>query len=173
LPTQKKVQTVEQYKELIENQKAIVITDFIGLTVEEINIIRRKLEKVNAKYKVVKNTLFKIATQGTALEDITKNLTDTNGVVFVYDDPVAVSKTLNEIFKEFEKFQFKVGLLEGKEITKDDLETLAKLPSLDVLRGQLLALFMAPGNKLVTLFSQIPGGFLNVLNSYKNKMEGK
>lgn len=171
MPTDKKIKIVEEYKNLIEGCKAVFITDFIGLTVEEISMVRRKLDDANAKYKVVKNTLFKIASKDSMIEEITENLVGTNGAVFVQDDPVIVAKTLNEIIKEYNNFKYKTGILEGKIISEEQLEALAKLPSKEVLQAQMLALFVAPATNMVNLLAATPRNFLNLLNAYKNQKE--
>ena len=171
MPTEKKIKTVELYKEQLEKSKGLFIVDYKGVTVEEINAIRRKFDECNAKYKVIKNSLFKIATQGTDFDTVTTDLVGTNGVIFIEDDPVAVAKTLNNILKDYSSFQYKTGILEGKIVEEASLKALAQLPPREVLQAQLLALFVAPATNMVNLLSATPRNFLNLLNAYKATKE--
>ena len=171
MPTDKKRKIVETYKNLVENSKALFIVDYKGITVEEINDIRRKFDECNSKYKVVKNSLFKIATKDTEFELATKDLVGTNGVIFIEDDVVAVAKTLNNILKEYPAIQYKTGILEGKIVEEASLKALAQLPPREVLQAQLLALFVAPATNMVNLLAATPRNFLNLLNAYKSTKE--
>ncbi len=171
MPTDKKIQIVELYKNLIEDSKALFIVDYKGVTVEEITAIRRKFNECNSKYKVVKNSLFKIATKDTEFEEVTKDLVGTNGVIFIKDDPVAVAKTLNDILKDYSSFEYKTGILEGKIVEEASLKALAQLPPKEVLQAQLLALFVAPATNMVNLLAATPRNFLNLLNAYKSSKE--
>ncbi len=171
MPTIAKVKLVEEYKKLLQNSRALFLVNYKGLTVEEVDLVRRKFDTVNAKYKVVKNTLFKIALKGTDSEAISDYLIETNGVIFVKDDPVVVSKTLNEIADKSKFLIYKVGILEGKIVDEAQLKFLSTLPSREVLQSQLLSLFLAPSTNMVNLLAAMPRNFLNVLNSYKEKKE--
>ena len=171
MATEKKIKTVEEYKENLKDSVAIFITDYIGLTVEEINQVRRKLDSVNSKYKVVKNTLFKIATKESDFEEITKDLTGTNGVVFVKDDVVATAKALSELIKEFDNFKYKIGIFESQVIDEEQLKALSTLPPKEVLQAKLLSVFIAPATNFVNLMIATPRNFLNLLNAYKEKKE--
>ncbi len=171
MPTDKKRKIVETYKNLVEKSKALFIVDYKGITVEEINDIRRKFDECNSKYKVVKNSLFKIATKDTEFELATKDLVGTNGVIFIEDDVVAVAKTLNNILKEYPAIQYKTGILEGKIVEEASLKALAQLPPREVLQAQLLALFVAPATNMVNLLAATPRNFLNLLNAYKSTKE--
>jgi large subunit ribosomal protein L10 len=171
LATEKKIKAVEEYKENLSDSKAIFITDYIGLTVEQINLIRRKIDSVGAKYKVVKNTLFKIASQGTDFEKVTEDMVGTNGVIFIKEDVVACAKALSELLKEFDKFHYKKGIFEGQIIDEEQLKALSTLPSKEVLQAKLLSLFVAPATNFVNLMAATPRNFLNLLNAYKEKKE--
>ncbi len=171
MPTEKKIKAVEQYKELVTDSIAVFITDYKGLTVEQINLIRRKISEVNATYKVVKNSLFKIAAQGSDIEPVTKDMTETNGLVFVKEDVVAAAKVLTELFKENEKFVYKTGIFDGQIIDENSLKALATLPPKEVLQAKLLSLFVAPATNFVNLLAATPRNFLNLLNAYKEKKE--
>ncbi len=172
MPSQKNIKQVEELKEELKDTIAAFVTDFKGLTVDEINTIRRRLEKVNARYKVVKNTLFKIAIKNTEYEQISDVLVGTNGVVFVKEDVVETAKVVADAAKDFENFSFKVGVVEGKVINENDLKALSNLPPREVLYAQLLSVLLGPIRGLVTVLSGLPRNFLYVLKAIEEKKGG-
>ncbi len=172
MPSEKNIREVENLKNLLKDVNCVFLTDYKGLKVEELNSIRRKLEEVNSRYKVVKNTLFKIAIKDTEYELFNDFLVGTNGAVFVYGDVVEASKVLNDALKEFEAFKFKAGVVEGKLINEEDLKVLAKLPPRDVLYAQLLSVLLGPIRGLVTVLSGVPRNFLYVLKAIQEKKGG-
>jgi len=172
LPSQKNIKQVEELKSLLRGAIAAFVTDFKGLTVDEINTIRRRLEKVNAKYKVVKNTLFKIAIKDTEYEQISDVFVGTNGVVFVNGDVVEAAKAVYDAMKDYENFKFKVGVVEGKVIDENALKALSSLPPREVLYAQLLSVLLGPIRGLVTVLSGVPRNFLYVLKAIEEKKGG-
>ena len=172
MPSEKNIKQVEELKEELKDTVAIFVTDFKGLTVDEINQVRRNLEKVNAKYKVVKNTLFKIAIKDTDFEQVSDVFIGTNGVVFVKNDIVETAKAVNDAVKNFENFKFKAGVVEGKAINEDDLKRLASLPSREILYAQLLSVMLGPVRGLVTVLSGVQRNFLYVLKAIEEKKGG-
>ena len=172
MPSKKNIQQVENLKEEIKDVNAMFITDFKGLTVEELNSVRRKLESVNAKYRVVKNTLFKIAVKETEYEQLSDFMVGTNGAVFVYGDVVETCKVLNDAIKEFDAFQFKTGVVEGKIISEDNLKVLATLPPREVLLAQFLSVMLGPIRGLVTVLSGVPRNLLYALKAIEEKKGG-
>ena len=172
MPSKKNIQQVEQLREELSNANAIFVTDFVGLTVEEINKIRRNLERANARYKVVKNTLFKIVIKDTEFEQISDMMVGTNGVVFVKDDLVETAKAISDAVKEFENFKFKTGVVEGKVINENDLKALSSLPPREVLYAQLLSVMLGPIRGLVTVLSGVQRNFLYVLKAIEEKKGG-
>ncbi len=172
MPSEKNIKQVEQLKEELKDTVAVFVTDFKGLTVDELNSIRRRLEKVNAKYKVVKNTLFKIAIKGTDFEQISDVFVGTNGVVFVKGDIVEAAKTVSDAVKDYENFNFKIGVVEGKVIDEKALKALSSLPPREVLYAQLLSVLLGPIRGLVTVLSGVPRNFLYVLKAIEEKKGG-
>ena len=172
MPSEKNIKQVEQLRDELKDTIAVFVTDFKGLTVDEINQVRRSLEKVNANYKVVKNTLFKIAIRDTDFEQISDVFIGTNGVVFVKEDIVETAKAVNDAVKNFENFKFKAGVVEGKVINEEDLKRLASLPSREVLYAQLLSVMLGPIRGLVTVLSGVQRNFLYVLKAIEEKKGG-
>src|SRR5271165_7479078 len=95
----------------------LILTTFQGITVAQDTQLRRSVQAVGGKYKVVKNTLAERAGAGTPAESVLKGLKGTNSIAFTYNDPVALAKALTKIAKDVPAFQFKAGVVEGRVIS--------------------------------------------------------
>jgi large subunit ribosomal protein L10 len=133
--------------------KAMVFADYRGLTVEQDTELRNALRKAGVEYKVVKNTLTRLAANENGLEGLDSFLNGPTAMASSDKDPVAPAKVLNEYAKKYEKLELKVGVVEGKIIDIDGIKSLADLPSREVLIARVLGGFNAPIS-----------GFVNVLN---------
>jgi large subunit ribosomal protein L10 len=134
----RKQEIVSELKAFLENGKVAIVTDLSGLTVAEVTQFRRQLAKNNAKCRVGKNTLLRLASaEGdfSALKDIAKGPT---AVIIGYEDPASPAKTTTDFFKQIKKGTVRGGVLEGKLIGPDEVKGLAELPS----KEQLLASIM-------------------------------
>lgn len=144
----------------IDNARAIFLTNLIGVTSNESVAIRKGIRDVNGKVVITRNTLFKIAAQGTLAEGLFDNLKGPHAVAFAFEDAAAVAKCLKEAGKDNEVVEFKSGILGGKELNKAELLELANLPGRDQMLATLLATFQAPIS-----------AFARVLNSIKEQKE--
>ena len=133
--------------------QAAFLTDYRGLDVEKLSTLRNQLEKLGTEYRVVKNTLAKIAAKGTIIELCIDQLQGPNAIALVYDDPAAAAKALVDFAKKEENLEFKGGVLGDTLLTEAQIIHLASLPGKDVLRAQLLGTMNA-----------VPGGLVNVLS---------
>ena len=137
--------TKEQKKEIVsglesffDNGKVAIVADLSGFTVAEITQFRRKLGKDNAKCRVAKNTLIKIATNSKEFEALKELAKGPTAIVVGYDDPAQPEKTTIDFFKDLKKGTVRGGVLEGKAISVQEVKGLAQLPS----KEQLLASIM-------------------------------
>ena len=166
-----KAQVVESIKEKADKASIAVLTDFKGLTVEEMTNLRVKLREQGAEYQVVKNTLARIAFDGGQHDVIKDGFKECNAVAFGYDDPVGVAKALKEFAKDSKKFAIRGGSLEGKALDEAALKNLADLPSKEQLLGSLLGTMNAVPQNFVSLLANVPRGLLNVLTAIKDQKE--
>lgn len=133
-------------KELVGNfngASLVVFTDYKGLNVAEINELRSKLKSAGGDYKVVKNTLTRLAIKETGNEDLMP-LTDGPNALLFTNDPVESAKILFDFAKTHKNLEVKGGLLEGKAIAMDQVKALAMLPPREVLIAQVLGGLQAP-----------------------------
>ena len=155
--------------ERLERAKAVVLTDFSGLKVEQMTELRQRLRDKDLEYYVIKNRLFKRAIEGTDAEVMADKLTGPNGFGFAYEEPVELAKTLVDFAKDNPKLEIKGGYLEGKELDVEGVTALSKLPG----REQLLAMFLGALNgvprNFVSVLAQIPRSFLNVLKAIEEE----
>lgn len=141
---EKKQQQVADLKEKLGNAVAGVIVDYKGTTVADDTVLRANLRKAGVDYAVVKNTLLTLAFKGTELEELTSVLEGTTAIAVSSEDCVASAKILSEFADKHENFSIKGGFLEGKVISLEKVDSLAKLPSREVLLATVAAAFQAP-----------------------------
>ncbi|MBQ9405503.1 MAG: 50S ribosomal protein L10 [Desulfovibrio sp.] len=164
-----KAAIIEAIKVCADRASFAVITDFKGMTVEELTNLRVALRKAGGEYHVVKNTLARIAlTDGT--HDVIKDKFHENcGVAFGFDDPVAVAKALNDFAKQSKIFQLRCASLDGKALSVEQVDALAKLPSREQLLGQLLGTMNAVPTNFVSLFANLLRGLLYALKGIEEQ----
>jgi large subunit ribosomal protein L10 len=167
----KKEQLVAELHEKLQRASAAVLTDFKGLTVAEITALRDNLAEQGVEYKVVKNTLMRIAAKGTAAEVVEPLLTGTNAVAISYQDPSALAKVLKKFAKEKDKFQIKGGVLGTKALSAQDVEALADLPSREEMLAKLLGTLNAVPTGLVRVLSGVPRAFVGVLAAIEREKQ--
>ena len=172
------MQTREQKAEIIEKIKdravrasIAVVTDFKGLTVEEVTSLRVKLHEQGVDYQVVKNTLARIALTDGPHESIKDRLKEQCAVAFGYEDPVAAAKALVDYAKVNKKFVVRVASLQGKVIDAEGVKALSTLPSKPQLLAQVLGTMNAVPTNFVSVLANVMRGMLNVLTALKDKKE--
>ncbi len=134
----RKQEIVSELHDFFANGKVAIVTDLSGLTVAEITQFRRKLDKDNAKCRLAKNTLIKIATADKHFEPIKEIAKGPTAIIIGYDDPASPAKTTVDFLKQIKKGTVRGGVLEGKLMSPEEVKGLAELPS----KEQLLASIM-------------------------------
>lgn len=144
---------VSELNEKFSRACCAVVTEYRGMTVEEISNLRSELRKVSVDYKISKNTLAKLAAKGTGVEGLSSYLEGPTALALGYQDPVAVAKVLTEFVKKQkkgrEKLAIKGGVLDGKVLSAADIKALAELPPREVLLAQLLSVMQSPLSGIV------------------------
>lgn len=151
--------------------KVVILTDYKGLDVEKINLLRRKLRDANVEFKVVKNTLIKRAAKETDVALIEDSFKGPSALALSYDDPVAPAKVLSEFAKVDEKLEIKIGVMNGKVLDLNSIKALSSLPSREELLSQVLSTMNGVPRALVTALSDVPKRLLNVMQAIKDQKE--
>jgi len=128
----------------LRRSPTLYVTDFTGLNVARITDLRRRLRAAGVEYVVVKNTLAKRALVDAQVAGLEQHLAGPTALVLAGTDPVVAAKVLTDFAREFEKPAIRIGLVEGKPVTPDQVKRLAALPSRTELLGQLAGSLQAP-----------------------------
>ena len=160
---------IEQLKAQAEAASFSVVTDFKGLSVEELTRLRVAIRESGNAYHVVKNTLARIAFSGSAHESIKDLFKENCGVALGAGDPVALAKVVSTFAKGSKKLVIKHGCLDGKPLTGTDVETLATMPSKPELIARALGTMNAVPTNFVCLFANILRGLLYALKAIEEK----
>ncbi len=166
-----KERIVEELRKKFSEASLIVLTDFQGMTVSESSALRKALREAGAEYKVVKNTLMRIAYPGTDAEKIADKFVGPTGIVFAFDDIVAAAKALKEFMKENEKLKFKAAVVEGKVADESALKALASIPSREELLSQLVFTLKHPVNAVAWSLENLLQKLVFVLTNVKEAKE--
>ena len=162
---------VQELHELFSGMEMAVLTDYRGLTVEEISDLRTKLRDVEALFRVVKNTLSIRAADGTPLEPLKEHFTGPVAILYTAGDPVGPARALMDFIKGNNKLDVKVGVRSGTTMESADIKRLADMPSKDVMIAKALASMNAPASNFVRTLSEIPSSFVRVLGSIQRQKE--
>jgi large subunit ribosomal protein L10 len=146
----KKQEKVKGLAAELETSTTAIIGTFSKLTVAKDYELRKVIREAGGKYRVVKNKLAAISGTGTQVEAALKGLKGVNSVAFTAGDPVALAKVFAKWAGENAEFQFKLGIVDGKLLTVDDVKALATMPAKEELYAKLLFLINAPAQRLVT-----------------------
>src|SRR4051794_11259850 len=141
-----KERIVAELVERLRHADTLLIADYRGLSMTEIDDVRTRLLEAGARFSVVKNTLTRIAAETAGVDALLELLEGPTAIAFLEPDadPVAAAKVLNDVARTTRVLAIRGGLMEGRTITEDDVKELATLPAVDVLRGQVLAAIIAP-----------------------------
>ena len=164
-----KAAVIEAIKARAESASFAVLTDFKGMTVEELTSLRDSLRKAGGEYYVVKNTLARIAFTGGPHDVVKDKFHENCAIALGFDDPVAVAKAVSDFAKQSKLFKLSCASLDGKEMTPEQVDALAKLPSKEQLLAQLLGTMNAVPTQFVSLFANIQRGLLYALKAIEEQ----
>lgn len=168
-----KEQVVAELAERLRASDTLILADYRGLSVGELDDVRTQILAHGARFTVVKNTLTKRAAAEAGLESLTELLDGPTAIAFVGDgDMVAVAKTLNETAKKTKILSIKGGILQGTPLAADQVVELASLPPADVLQGQVLGAIVGPLTSIVGLFAAPVQDFVGLLDARIDQLGG-
>ncbi|MFC1978630.1 50S ribosomal protein L10 [Chloroflexota bacterium] len=171
---EKKVELVDQITEILKECSVIVATDYRGLTVDEMNALRRQLSSKEIKLQVVKNTLARFAAEKAGMEELKPLLIGPTALAFGFSDNIAdPAKVLIEYQKATKlDLGIKGGFLDDKMLSKEDVTALSRLPSKEVLIATLLGTLQRPIASLLSIMNGPLQAFSSVLQARASQLEG-
>lgn len=150
-----KKEAVAALIERLKNSAAGVLVDYKGITVEDDTALRKEMREAGVEYTVVKNTLLRFAVRETGLEEVENVLEGTTAIATSVDDVIAPAKILCKYADGHNNFSVKAGFVEGKVVSLDEVQALAKTPSKETLLTQLVFTLNAPIKNLAVVLNQI------------------
>jgi large subunit ribosomal protein L10 len=162
-----KERIVEELTERLRTTQTLIVADYRGLTMKDIDALRGQLLERGAKFSVVKNTLARRAAEAAGADAVLALLEGPTAIAFLESDgdPVAVAKALNDAARTTRILTIRGGILDGQPIGEDAVRTLAMLPAADVLQAQLVGALAGPLTAVVGLFTAPLRDFVGVLDA--------
>lgn len=153
---ERKKDLIEHYSQWMSQSRAFIVTEYLGLTMKEIDDLRAKVREIGGEFHVVKNTLGKLAFDNAGLPYTEDTFSGSTAFGFAFEDAPALAKTMTDFAKTSEFLKIKAGYLGKQQLTPEAVKSLADLPPLPVMRGKLLGVLMAPASKLAAVLAE-PG----------------
>lgn len=170
MPNATKIERVAELKEQIEGANALLLTEYRGLTVEEITELRRSLRDVDASLAVIKNTLMLRAANDAGIAELDEMLSGPSAVAFVNGDVVAVAKKLKDASKQFPALVIKGGYMDGAPLDAAGASALADLESREVMLSKIAGMLKSEMSRAAAMFIATQSKFLSLLEAYKEKL---
>ena len=160
-----KSKVVADLNQRMRQAKVAILTRFVGLNVGKMTQLRRELRKASVEYRIVKNTLLRLAIQGTEKELLGSKIEGPVAVAWSNADPVAPARVLAKFAKDYAQLQILVAYSDGRLWGPAEIQQWVNLPSLEELRGKILGLIQAPASRLVRLIGTPSTGLARVLKA--------
>jgi large subunit ribosomal protein L10 len=169
LKREDKSKLIADLQQRLPQAKVAILTRFTGLNVEKMTQLRRELRKAAVEYRIVKNTLLRLAIQGTDKESLGKQLEGPVAIALSNADPVTPARILAKFAKEFPELQILVASSEGRLWGPAEIQNWVTLPSLEELRAKILGFIKAPASKLARLLITPSTNLAQVLKAQSQK----
>jgi large subunit ribosomal protein L10 len=170
---QDKERIVSELAERLKGSQNLLVADYRGLTMPEIDELRTKLLETGARFSVVKNTLTRLAAEQAGIKELLELIDGPTAIAFIdaEGDPAAAAKILNDTARAHDVLVIRGGLLEGDTVSDVEVKRLATLPPADVLRAQFAGAVAAPLTTIVGLFTAPLRDLVNVLDARIKQLE--
>jgi len=155
----------------LEEAKSVILASHVGIDVNTVNELRSAFRAQNVTYRVVKNTLAKIAIQGTDKEVMADLFTGPVAIAYSTEDAVSPAKVMKEFAKDHKAYEMRGGFLDGEVLDAEGVKALAEMPTKDELRAKVLSLFQAVPTKFVRTLNAAPTTFVQVLQARQKDLE--
>ena len=166
---ERKVELMTRYNDWVNRSQALIMAEYIGMTMKDMDNLRSKVREVGGEFHVMKNTLGHKALDQAGIRVPAGLLEGSTGVIFAFKDAPAVAKVVTDFAKSSERFKVKGGFLDSKPMNAEGVKALADLPPLPVMRAQLLGVFLAPASKLVRTLAEPGRSIAAVVRAYSEQ----
>ena len=171
LSKQKKNEVVEQYKDWLNNCEAVILVEYTGANMKDLENIRRQVRESDGAFHVVKNSLMQLAFDATGYK-IPDGLLDlSSAATFAFSDPAATAKALSDAAVDLEAIKVKGGFMGDEFLDVAQIKALADLPPLPIVRGNLLGVLQAPAGDLVRTIAEPARGLSFVIRAYSDQAQ--
>ena len=171
MPQPEKIQKIEEICRSLTNAKSVFMTDFSGLSVEEMTELRRELRKVDVNFVVVKNTLAKLSAQKVGLEKMNPYFTGPTGLAIALNDPIAPVRVIYDFQQKKKKPTIKAAIFEGQLLDQEAVEEVRNIPSKEQLLGMIVSGISSPLTGFIGGLQSILSKLVYTLNAIKEKKE--
>ena len=162
-PKGKKQEELDELKKDLADAKNMIVAQFQGMTVAQDTELRQKIRATSSHYRVVKNTLAKLAAKGTSAESLSKTFDGPTAIAYNSSDPVSLTKALTAYAKTNPLFVFKAGMVESRVVNIEDFAAIAALPSKEGLIAKVLFLINAPAQRITVAINGVARNLAVVL----------
>ena len=156
-------------KEKIDKAQVAVVSEYTGLSVEEITKLRRELQKEGGDYMVTKNTLAKIAIKGTPYEVLAETLKGTIAIAFGFTDQVAPAKVLSKFIKDTKKGEIIAAAMDGQLMSAEEAKALANLPSREELYAKMLGCINSPASGIANSVNAVMSSLVRAVAAVRDQ----
>lgn len=171
MPNPEKVKKVAALTDLFKASPSVAVTDYVGLTVADMTVLRKELREAQIKYLVAKNTLLRLAAKDAGTEMINEFLEGPTAIAFTGDDPSRMAKILYDFGKDHQKPEIKALVIDGVLYSGADTERIAKLPSRDELIAMMIGTIEAPIQEIAGAVEAPVQDFLMTIEALEAKAE--
>lgn len=166
-----KEQVLGEIKEAFENVSSVIIADYKGIRVPSVTALREDFRKAGCHYRVIKNSLVKIAVKGSSMEPMSKLMVGTTAVIWSHESPQAPAKLALKWAAQEPKFVIKGGFFDGQVLDPAGVDALSKLPGKPELQASLLMTFLAAPTDFVRQLVAAPQNFAYLIDARKRELE--
>jgi len=171
LSRQKKEQVLAQYQQWVKNSQAVVLVEYTGIKMADLDAIRAKLRDTGGEFHIIKNTFARKIFEANGMDVPAGYLVKSTAVAFAFKDAAATTKALTEATVKMEAIKLKGGFLGTQALSSAQVKALADLPPLPVVRAQLLGTLQAPASKLVRTIAEPARGLASVFRAYADQAQ--
>ena len=171
MPTRQKVHAVQVLSDQLARAQMVIVTDYRGLKVADMQTFRGNLRPSGAEVHIAKNTLTRIAASNAGVSGLDALLVGPSALVFAYEDPVQTAKAVSDFVRTSRILTVKGGVMEGREVSAADVEAIATLPSREELQAKLLGMLVSPMSRTLGVLGGPSRSMVYLLNARAEQPE--